>query len=121
MDDRSFSGGYQAAERLAMAELPLAPPPGRRGRRLALQADRVGGGRLGGVGGVELEPGLEITDRGLQGGDPFLEGFPGVQEGGPGVGGNGAPEWLRDRKLLAYSVIRKQCTICSGCERLPQA
>jgi hypothetical protein len=95
-------GGDQGAERLAMAGLPAALPPGRRGRRLALQADRVGGGRLGGVGGIELEPGLEITDRGLQGGDPIVHRLPGLQEGGLGVGGHGTPERLRDRKLLTH-------------------
>src|SRR5262249_1821793 len=95
-------GRDQGAERLAMAGLPAALPPRGRGRRLALQADRVRGGRLGGVGRVESEPGLEIADRGLHRGDPLLEGFPGGQEGGLGVGGHGAPEGLRDRKLLAH-------------------
>ena len=85
-----------------MAGLPAALPTGGRGRRLALQADRVGGGRLGGVGGVEPEPGLEIADGGLQRGDPIPEGLPGVQEGGLGVGGHGVPDWLRDRKLLTH-------------------
>jgi hypothetical protein len=95
-------GGDQGAERLATAGLPAALPLGRGRWRLALQADRVGGGRLGGVGGVELESRLEIADGGLQGGDPIPEGLPGVQEGDLGVGGHVVPEWLRDRKLLTH-------------------
>jgi hypothetical protein len=85
-----------------MAGLPAALPPRRGSRRLALQVDQIGGGRLGGVGGVESEPSLEITDRGLQCGDPILEGLPGAQEGGLGVGGHGVPEGLRDRNLMTH-------------------
>ena len=59
-------------------------------------------GRLGGVGGVELEPGLEIADRGFQLGDPILEGFPGGQEGSLGVRGYGVPEGFRDRRLWVH-------------------
>ena len=68
----------------------------------AVGGQQSGRGQLSGVGGVELDAGLEIADRGLQHGDPILEGFPGVQDGGLGVGGHGAPEWLRDRKLLSH-------------------
>jgi hypothetical protein len=59
-----------------MAGLSSAFPPGRRLRWLSFQADGIGGGWLG---GVELEPGLEIADLGFKLGDPILEGFPGVQ------------------------------------------
>src|SRR5207302_319882 len=97
-----FLGRDQGSERLAMAGLPTPFSRGRRGRWLAFQADRVGGGWLGGVGGVELEPGLEIAHRGLQLGDPILQRFPGIPKGGLGVGGYGVPEWFRDRKLLAH-------------------
>src|SRR5262245_49927741 len=55
-------GRDQGAEGLGMSRLSAAFPPGRRSRRLSLQADGVGGWGLGGVGGVELEPGLEIAD-----------------------------------------------------------
>ena len=97
-----FLGRDQGPKRLAMAGLPAALPPRWRSRRLALQDDRVGGGRLGGVGGVELEPGLEIAHEGFQLSDPILHRLPGSQECGLGVGGYGVPEGFRDRKLLAH-------------------
>jgi hypothetical protein len=40
---------------------------------LAFEADGIGRRRLGGIGGVELEPGLEIADALLQFGDPSPE------------------------------------------------
>ena len=95
-------GGDQGAERLAMARLTAALPPGRWSRWLSFQPDGIRGGRLGGVGGIELEPGLEIAHCGLQFGDLILDGFPGVQERGLGVGGHGAPEWFRDRNPAAH-------------------
>ena len=85
-----------------MAGLSAAVAPGRRSRRLSFQADGVGGRGLGGVGGVELEPGLEIADLGFQLGDPILEGFPGRQEGNLGVRRHGTPEGLRDRRLVVH-------------------
>ena len=49
-----------------------------------------------------MEPGLEIADLSFQLGNPILEGFPGRQEGSLGVRGHGAPEGLRDRKLMVH-------------------
>jgi hypothetical protein len=63
----------QGAERLGMARLSPAFPPGRRSRWLSLQADGIGGRRLGGVGGVELQPSLEIAESLLQFSDPCVE------------------------------------------------
>ena len=105
-------------ERLAMAGLPAAFPPGRRSRRLSFQADRVGGGRLGGVGGVELEPGLEIADLASNSAIRSCIDFQAsrraawasagtVLQSGSGIGSC----WL-------ITVIRTDCTKCSGCERL---
>ena len=41
-------------------------PPRRGSRWLSIEADGIGGLRLGRVGGIELEPGLEIADLGFQ-------------------------------------------------------
>ena len=95
-------GRDQSAEGLGMTGLSSEFPPGRRLRQLAFDADRVGGGWLGRIGGVELEPGLKIADLGFERGDPILERFPGVPEGGLGIRGHGAPEWFRDRKLVIH-------------------
>jgi hypothetical protein len=45
----------QGAVRLAVPGLSTPLPPAGRGRRLALQADGIGRGRPGRIGGVELE------------------------------------------------------------------
>ena len=66
-----FLGRDQRAERLGMAGLCAAASSGGRSRRLALQSDGIGGGRLGRVGGVLVEPALKLVD-------PLVEG---VQEG----------------------------------------
>src|SRR5262249_36941245 len=93
-------GRDQGAERPGMAGLSGAVAYGRGSRRLALQADRVRRGRLGGVGGVELEPGLKIAGSGFQLGDSSGEGIPGGSEGGLSLRRHGVPEWFRDRRLV---------------------
>ena len=60
---------------------------------------RAGVGRERADNAVE---GLEIADLGFQHGDPILEGFPGRPESRLGVCGHGAPEGLRDRKLVVH-------------------
>ena len=56
----------QAALGPAMSRLPAPFPTGGRGGRLALEPDGIGRRGLGGIGGIELEPGLEIADALLQ-------------------------------------------------------
>src|SRR5262249_1405513 len=73
---RRLLGWDQGAERVGMAGLSAALALRRRSRWLSLQADRVRRRRLGGVGGIELEPGLKIADAGFQGGDLSREGIP---------------------------------------------
>jgi hypothetical protein len=96
----------QGSEGLGMAGLSPAFPPGRGSGRFSFQADGVGGRWLGGVGGVELESGLEIAKLGFQLGNPILEGFPGVPEGRLSLSGNGVPEWFRDRRLVVHIQLR---------------
>jgi hypothetical protein len=55
--------------------------------------------RLGGIGGVELEPGLEIADASLQFGDPSLERVEHGQDGSLGFRWDGVPERFRDGRL----------------------
>jgi hypothetical protein len=97
-----FLGRDQGSKRLEMAGLSTSFSPGRRSRWLSFQADRIRGRRLGRVGGIELEPSLEIAHRGFQLGDPILQGFPGSQEGGLGFRRHGVSERFRDRKVLVH-------------------
>jgi hypothetical protein len=69
------------------------------GRRLAFQSDGVRRRRLGGIGGIELEPGLEIADPLFQLSDPALEGTQEGQDGDLGRRRDHIPERLRDRRL----------------------
>jgi hypothetical protein len=85
-------GRDQRAERLGMARLSAAVASGRRSRRLALQADRVRGRGLGRIGGVELEPSLQVGDSLLQLGDPSPEGLHDCQNGRLGFRRYGVPE-----------------------------
>ena len=68
-------GRDQGAPGLAMPGLSAALLPAGRSRGLALHADRIGRGGLGRVGGVELEPGLEVTEPVLKAGEPLLVGL----------------------------------------------
>jgi hypothetical protein len=65
-------GRDQGAVGFAMSALPATLPAAGRGGRLALQADGIGRGGLGRVGGVELEPRLEVTDPRFEFVDPLL-------------------------------------------------
>jgi hypothetical protein len=89
--------------------LSSALPPGRRGRRPPLKLDggRIGGGRLGRIGGVEVEPRLQL-------GDASLQRSEGVPKRSLGIGRNGVPErftdwWMRahttDTTLLLYRLF----------------
>ena len=66
----------QAPQYPAMSRLATPFPTGGRGGRLTFQANGIRRRRLGGIGGIELEPGLQIADALLQFGDPSLEGSP---------------------------------------------
>src|SRR5258708_823012 len=87
----------------AMSRLAAPLATGGRGRRLPFEADGVGRRWLGGVGGVELEPGLEVTEALLQLGDPSPEGVDQVRDGGLGFRWDGIPEWCRDGRLRAHA------------------
>jgi hypothetical protein len=75
-----------------MSRLPTPLPTGGWGGRLALEPDGIGRRRLGGIGGIELEPGLDIAESLLEFGDPSLEGVHHGQEGSLGFRWDGVPE-----------------------------
>jgi hypothetical protein len=89
----------QAALHPGMSRLPTTFATGGWGGRLALEADGIGRRRLGGIGGVELEPGLEVADALLQFGDPSLERVEHGQDGSLGFRWDGVPECFRDGRL----------------------
>jgi hypothetical protein len=72
---------------------------GRRSRRAPLELDgrRIGGGRLGRIGGIEVEPRLQL-------GDPSLQSSEGVPERGLGRGRDGFPKRFRDGRVRAHTV-----------------
>src|SRR5512135_3262588 len=80
----------------AMARLSASLPRARRSGRLALQPDGIGRRGLGGVGGVEFEPGLQISDASLQFRDPLLIRVQDREDGGLSVWWDGVPEGIRD-------------------------
>ena len=85
---------------------PGCPPrfrPEGRGGRLAFEPDGIGRRRLGGIGGVELEPALEIANTLLEFGDPSLEALEHGQDGKLGFRGDGVPESFRDRRLKDHA------------------
>jgi hypothetical protein len=75
-----------------MSRLPTPLPTGGWGGRLALEPDGIGRRRLGGIGGIELEPGLDIAESLLEFGDPSLEGVEHGQDGNLGFRWDGVPE-----------------------------
>jgi hypothetical protein len=98
-----FLGRDQRAERLGMAGLCAAASSGGRSRRLALRSDRIGGGRLGRVGRVLVEPALELVD-------PLVEGVQEGQKRGLGLRRTGVPERLRNRRLRQWRDDAKDTT-----------
>ena len=80
-----------------VTDLATPPPPGRRGGRPSFHFDgrRIGRGWLGGVGGVLVEPSLQVSDPLLQGGDDG-------QDGRLGLGRDGGPEGFGDRRVKAH-------------------
>jgi hypothetical protein len=80
-----------------VARLSSRLAAGRRGRRSPLEPDRgrIGGGGLGRIGGIEVEPGLQL-------GDPSLQSGEGIPKRGLGCGRDGVPERFRDRRMRAH-------------------
>ena len=63
----------------------------------------IGRRGLGGIGGVELEPGLEVADPALQFRDPSLEGVHQGQDGGLSLRRDGIPERSGDGRLRDHA------------------
>jgi len=94
-DRAHFLGRDQAPQSPAMSRLPTPFATGGTGGRLALQPDGIGGRRLGGIGGIELKPRLQIADALLQLSDPSLVRFQDGQDGDLGFRRDRAPERFR--------------------------
>jgi hypothetical protein len=88
----------QLSEVAFMSRLAPSVPPRRRGRRspLGLDGGGIGRGRFRGVGGVEVEPLLQL-------GDPLLQGRDNGQDGRLGFRSYGVPERFRDRGVRAHT------------------
>jgi len=63
---------HQGTARLTMSALPAAFLLAGRSRRFPFHPNRIGRGRLGRVGGIELEPVLEIDEAVLKEGNALL-------------------------------------------------
>ena len=89
-----------------VAGLSSALASGRRDRRSPLELDggRISGGRLGRIGGIEVEPHLQLGDRFLQLGDPSLQRAEDLQKGGLSLGRDGVPERFSDWRVRAHTV-----------------
>jgi hypothetical protein len=109
-------GWHQDAPGLAMSGLAAALLPAGRGRGLPLHPDRIGRGGLGRVGGVELEPGFEVTDPRLQ----FINLLPHRQECGGdgrlGVRRHLGPEFLGDGRWVDHDegIVASSATFNPG-------
>jgi hypothetical protein len=86
-----------------MSRLPTAFATGGRTGRLAFEPDGIGRRGLGGIGGVELEPGLEIANALLQFGDLSLERVEHGQDGSLRFRWDGVPEPFRDGRLRDHA------------------
>ena len=108
-------GGDQLARMTLVAGLATPPLPGGRPGRLPLDVERLGGGRLGGVRGVLVEPGFE-------GGDPLLEGLDQGEDGRLGIGRDLGPEVIRQWRLGTHAIWcnrpRPRAQAPTGRERL---
>ena len=94
-------GRDERAVGLAMSRLPAAFSLLRRSRGFPLHADRIGRGRLGRVGGVELESRFQVEDsRCFEIDDPLLHSTETAGDRRLGVGRNLVPEFIRDRKRV---------------------
>ena len=87
----------------AMSRLAAPPPPRGRGGGLALEANGIRRRGFGGVGGIELQPGLKISDALLQFSNSPVNSVQDSEDGGLGLGRNGVPEWFKDRRSRAHT------------------
>jgi hypothetical protein len=102
-DRAHFLGRDQAPQSPAMSRLPTPFATGGPGGRFAFQPDGIGGRRLGRIGGIELQPRLQIADALLQFGDPPRVRIQDSQEGNLGFRRDSAPERFRDGRLRNHA------------------
>ena len=95
-------GRDQCAVGPTMSGLPAAFLAPGRGGRLAFQADGVGRGGLGRVGGVEFEPRLEVVELSLEGGDPLLVSLDQRRDRQLKLGRSRVPKGFRKRRRWCH-------------------
>ena len=101
----NLCGRHEYAVGVAMPRLPATFWFAGRGRRLALQAYRIGRRRLGRVRRIQLEPCFEVADPGFQLGDPLLHRAKHGCERRLGVGCNLLPEFVRNRQGIGQGDV----------------
>ncbi len=94
-----------------MSRLPAPFPTRGRGGRLALEPDGIRRRRLGGIGGIELQPGLKIADALLQFSNPSVDGVQDGQEGYLGFRWDSVPERFGDGRLRDHAKHITKITI----------
>jgi hypothetical protein len=105
-----LSGWDQRSGVSLVTGLSSALAPGRRDQRSPLELDggRISGRGPGRIGGVEVEPRLQLGDCLLQSGDPFLQRAEDLQKRGLSLGRDGAPERFRDGWERSHTVDSTQ-------------
>jgi hypothetical protein len=91
-------GGDQRALGLTPSGLSAAFLLAGRSGGLPLHSDRIGRGRLGGVGGVELQSGLEVADAGFELGDVLEMALNQDEDRRLDLGRGAAPKRIRERR-----------------------
>jgi hypothetical protein len=86
-----------------MSRLPAPLATRGRGGRLALEPDGIRRRRLGGIGGIELQPSLEVSDALLQFSNPSVDGVQDGHDGNLGFRWDGVPERFRDGRLCHHT------------------
>jgi hypothetical protein len=95
-DRAQLLGWDQAPQGPAMSRLPTPLPTGGPTGWLALHADGIRRRGLGGIGGIELQPRLQIADASLQLSDLPSERIHDGQDGGLRLRRDGVPEGFGD-------------------------
>jgi hypothetical protein len=90
-------GGNQGADHTAMTGLTAAFLPRWGSRGTSLDRRRIGRRGLGGVGGVLIEPLLQV-------GDPAFQRLQKCPDGRLGLGRHRVPEGFRDRRRIAHAI-----------------